>query len=211
MCGMQLSSYFLRYSEDMAQSRDADATRARILEAAADEFGALGIAGARIDRIAENAAANKAMIYRYFGSKDELFDAVFTAHVVAFVEHIRFDTADLPGYAAQLFDSYQDDPRTLRLTHWYQLERPEGEPLRAIVESHEVKLTAIAEAQAAGTLPDDYSPVELLALVRGIAMAWDNLAPQLGRALPESRERRRAAVVDAVGRLVSSPPASPAR
>ena len=188
----------------MGQPRDADATRARILEAAVDEFGALGIAGARIDRIAENANANKAMIYRYFGSKDELFDAVFDAHVVAFVEHVRFDPADLPEYAARLFDSYQDDPRTLRLTHWYQLERPDGAPLRAIVQAHDVKLTAIADAQSVGTLPDDYSPVELLALVRGIAMAWDNLAPQLGHAVPESRESRRAAVVDAVERLVST-------
>ncbi len=82
--------------------RDADATRARILEAAAGEFGALGIAGARVDRIAEDADANKAMIYRYFGTKDELFDAVFTAHV----EHIPFDPTDFPGNATQFFDSY---------------------------------------------------------------------------------------------------------
>ena len=189
----------------MTRLRDADATRARILEAAAEEFGALGIAGARVDRIAENADANKAMIYRYYGTKDELFDAVFTAHVVAFVERIHFDPTDLPGYATQLFDSYQDHPRTLRLTHWYQLERPDGEPLRAIVESHRVKLNAIADAQAAGTVPDHYSPVELLALVRGIAMAWDNLAPQLGSSTPEPRDRRHAAVRDAVSRLVDVP------
>ena len=75
----------------MAHPRDADATRTRILEAASSEFGALGIAGARIDRIAEKAGANKAMIYRYFGNKDDLFDAVFTAHVVAFVDAVQFD------------------------------------------------------------------------------------------------------------------------
>ena len=54
--------------------RDADATRARILDAAVAEFSARGLAGARIDRIAEAAAANKRMIYVHFGSKDGLFD-----------------------------------------------------------------------------------------------------------------------------------------
>jgi AcrR family transcriptional regulator len=190
----------------MATIRDADGTRARILEAAAEEFGALGIAGARIDRIAVNAAANKAMIYRYFGSKDELFDAVFTAHVVQFLEAARFDASDLPGYAERLYDSYQDDPRTLRLTHWYQLERPDSAPLRAIAGSHQDKLRGIAEAQEAGRLPADYAPVELLALVRGIAMSWDNLAPELGTKPPKFRERRRAIVRDAVRRLVSMDP-----
>lgn len=186
----------------MAHPRDADATRTRILEAASSEFGALGIAGARIDRIAEKAGANKAMIYRYFGNKDDLFDAVFTAHVVAFVDAVQFDVADLPRYAGRLFDSYQDQPRTLRLMHWYQLERPHGAPLRAIVESNNRKLTAIANAQAAGILPDRYEPVELLALVRGIAMSWNNLTPELAAEAPESRSRRRSIVVQAAQQLL---------
>ena len=60
---------------------DAQATQRRLLEAAAQEFAARGIAGARVDRIAEAARSNKAQIYHYFGSKDELFDAVFNSLV----------------------------------------------------------------------------------------------------------------------------------
>jgi AcrR family transcriptional regulator len=201
---MQPTGYLCGYDGVMATTRDSAATRARLLEAAAQEFAALGIAGARVDRIAESAGANKAMIYRYFGSKDELFDAVFTAHVVAFVDAVRFDLDDLPAYAGRLFDSYQDQPRTLRLMHWYQLERPDGAPLQAIVESNTRKLQALAAAQAAGTLPTRYSPVELLALVRGIAMSWNNLTPELDQHAPDSRERRRAAVVDAVRLLTDT-------
>jgi AcrR family transcriptional regulator len=188
----------------MAQKyeRDATATRARILEAAAAEFASFGIAGTRVDRIAENAGANKAMIYRYFGNKDELFDAVFSAHVVAFVDAVQFEVADLPAYAGRLFDSYQDQPRTLRLTHWYQLERPDGPPLQAIVDSNDRKLHAIADAQAAGILTSRYSPTELLVLVRGIAMSWNNLTPELDLQSPEPRQKRRALVVDAVRRLM---------
>lgn len=58
------------------KSRDADATRARILAAAKKEFATLGFGGARVDAIAERARANKRMIYHYFGGKEELFRAV---------------------------------------------------------------------------------------------------------------------------------------
>jgi AcrR family transcriptional regulator len=58
------------------RTRDADATKARILEAARHEFARLGLGGARVDEIADKARANKRMIYHYFGSKEQLFTAV---------------------------------------------------------------------------------------------------------------------------------------
>ena len=51
-------------------------TRARILDAASAEFAAHGLGGARVDRIAAAAGANKRMLYYYFGNKDALFLAV---------------------------------------------------------------------------------------------------------------------------------------
>jgi AcrR family transcriptional regulator len=56
--------------------RDADRSQAAILLAARDEFANHGLAGARVDRIAERADVNKRLIYYYFGSKDDLFLAV---------------------------------------------------------------------------------------------------------------------------------------
>jgi AcrR family transcriptional regulator len=58
------------------RQRDADATKARILESAKREFARLGFGGARVDSIAARAKANKRMIYHYFSSKEELFTAV---------------------------------------------------------------------------------------------------------------------------------------
>lgn len=58
------------------RSHDADATRADILKIAATEFAAKGLAGARIDEIAEKTRSSKRMIYYYFGSKEELYRAV---------------------------------------------------------------------------------------------------------------------------------------
>jgi AcrR family transcriptional regulator len=57
-------------------SRDPDRTRRRILDAATAEFARLGLGGARVDRIAERARANKRMLYYYFGDKEDLFLAV---------------------------------------------------------------------------------------------------------------------------------------
>ena len=56
--------------------RDADKSQQAILSAALDEFARHGLAGARMDRIAEQAEVNKRLIYYYFTSKDDLFLAV---------------------------------------------------------------------------------------------------------------------------------------
>lgn len=58
------------------RARNAEATQKRILKAAKAEFAKFGLGGARVDRIAERASANKRMIYHYYGSKEDLFRAV---------------------------------------------------------------------------------------------------------------------------------------
>jgi len=60
-------------------TRDPDANRARILDAATGEFARSGLGGARVDRIAAAAGANKRMLYYYFGNKEALFSAVLEA------------------------------------------------------------------------------------------------------------------------------------
>src|SRR3954453_21236986 len=56
--------------------RDPQGMRVRILDAAKQEFAAHGLAGARADRIAANAGANKRMLYYHVGKKDDLYLAV---------------------------------------------------------------------------------------------------------------------------------------
>src|SRR3954452_10832552 len=56
--------------------RDPEGMRLRILEAAKQEFATHGLAGARVDRIAAKAGANKRMLYYHVGKKDELYLAV---------------------------------------------------------------------------------------------------------------------------------------
>ncbi|MBO2463567.1 TetR/AcrR family transcriptional regulator [Actinomadura violacea] len=56
--------------------RDADRTRAEILEVAQREFARHGYAGARVDEMAALMRTTKRMIYYYFGGKEKLYLAV---------------------------------------------------------------------------------------------------------------------------------------
>ncbi len=59
-----------------APSARADATKKRILSAAIEQFTLKGLAGARVDEIADAARVNKRMLYAHFGSKEDLWLAV---------------------------------------------------------------------------------------------------------------------------------------
>lgn len=63
---------------DKARGRtnDPERTRADILRVAEVEFGEKGLAGARIDAIAQATRTSKRMIYYYFGNKEGLYLAV---------------------------------------------------------------------------------------------------------------------------------------
>jgi AcrR family transcriptional regulator len=58
------------------RGRDAQRTRNDILDIARREFSDCGYDGARVDRIAARTRTTKRMIYYYFGSKEQLFEAV---------------------------------------------------------------------------------------------------------------------------------------
>jgi AcrR family transcriptional regulator len=58
------------------RTNDPERTMADIIEVATHEFSEKGLAGARIDVIAEAMRTSKRMIYYYFGSKEGLYIAV---------------------------------------------------------------------------------------------------------------------------------------
>ncbi len=63
----------MAHASHTAASDRAAESRARILDAALKEFSANGLAGARTERIAQAAGVNKALLYYYFESKDNLY------------------------------------------------------------------------------------------------------------------------------------------
>src|ERR1700682_4275525 len=78
-------------------SRDPERTRQKILVAATQEFARYGLGGARVDRIAARAGANKRMLYYYFRDKDNLFLAALEAryaHIRAAERELQLDQVE---------------------------------------------------------------------------------------------------------------------
>lgn len=64
-------------------------TEERVLEAARKVFTTKGMAGARMQDIADEAGINKAMLHYYFRDKDKLFETVFTEEALKFFPKIN--------------------------------------------------------------------------------------------------------------------------
>ncbi|NEZ58729.1 TetR/AcrR family transcriptional regulator [Leptolyngbyaceae cyanobacterium CCMR0081] len=79
------SSAKSKRSSAKRQSRDPEATKAKILDAAEEEFARHGLAGARTEPIAANIGFTKAMIHYYFGTKEELYQAVLERYAATFL------------------------------------------------------------------------------------------------------------------------------
>jgi AcrR family transcriptional regulator len=89
-------------------SRD---TRDRILDAATGEFAGHGLAGARVDRVAQRAGVNKAMIYYHFSSKENLYESIIDRQFerVADLLDVAVDSdADLEEILRQVSETYHD-------------------------------------------------------------------------------------------------------
>jgi AcrR family transcriptional regulator len=183
---------------------DGKATRQRLLDAAAEEFAAHGIAGARVDRISANAKANKAQLYAYFGDKDRLFETVFQSHADELVTAVPFTADDLPGYAVALYDSCLTRPNLVRLATWARLERiPAGVLVTSMPEATQQKLDAIADEQRAGRVDPALEPGDVLAMVSMLALTWSPASLFFTATAADDdsdHERRRGALAETVRR-----------
>ena len=127
--------------------RDAEATRARILDAAKKEFAKNGLGGARVDVIAEKAKANKRMIYHYFESKEGLFQTVLEAvYLDIRTAEQKLHLEDLAPKAALeklvrfTWDYYLKNPEFLTLVNSENLHRAKHLKKSEIVKSSSRKL-----------------------------------------------------------------------
>ncbi len=102
--------------------RDAERTQQAILAAAEDEFADKGLAGARVDTIAEQSGVNKRMLYYYFGSKEKLYIAVLErayramrqAETALNLTHLEPLDA-IKAWAEFKFDYFLDNPTIIPL------------------------------------------------------------------------------------------------
>lgn len=147
------------------------ASRRRLLNAAAVEFACHGIAGARVDRISADAKVSKAQMYAYYGSKEGLFDAVLTHQVEGILDAAPLTAEDLPGYAVRLYDAYLAHPQLVRLATWARLERtPTGQLFYGADEAP--KMQAITRAQGSGHIDPALPAADVHSMVISMAMTW---------------------------------------
>jgi AcrR family transcriptional regulator len=102
--------------------RDAERTRAEILEVATDEFAERGYSGARVDEIAARTRTTKRMIYYYFGGKEQLYLAVLErayAEIREAERTVDVDHLDPPAALRKLaevtFDHHEAHPAFIKL------------------------------------------------------------------------------------------------
>lgn len=175
---------------------DPAATRARLLTAGYEEFLRVGLAGARIARIAEAAQVNKQAAYHHFGSKEALFDAVMADRLRILADAAPFAADDLPGYAGALFDALVADPGVQRLNQWRMLETAEA--TAGEVEAHVSKAAAVAEHYGIGMS----RATDVMMIVLGMAMSWNTTRAEIrnprGEDNLQRRREHRTALVTAV-------------
>lgn len=193
----------------MATTRDPEATRARIFDAAVAEFARHGIAGARIDRIAAEAKANKQLIYAYFGNKSQLFSLVLGHSMVSLAAAVPVDPDDIEGWLDRLMDYHAAHPELLRLLYWEGIEYGTAElPDEAERRQHyALKVGAMQDGQDRGVITDAIPARDLLFLLIAIAN-WATVVPQMSRILAggedTDRDRLRTSIKEAARRIIAN-------
>ncbi|BBB00335.1 putative TetR family transcriptional regulator [Actinacidiphila reveromycinica] len=188
--------------------RNSAATKERLLTAATSEFAEFGLAGARIDRIAERAGANKRLLYVYFGDKDQLFEAALHRQIGKLAQETPLADGDLIAYAAARFDFMLAHPETARLAAWLRFER-HGDSSQTEIDSYRAKVDAIATAQHEGRINDGISATDLFAMVLRLTESWLDVPPALAAATgtdpraPHRLGEHRAALLEAVHRITA--------
>ncbi|MBP5938469.1 TetR family transcriptional regulator [Streptomyces acidiscabies] len=189
--------------------RDPEATKARIFTAAVAEFARYGIAGARIDRIAAEAKANKQLIYVYYGNKAELFTQVLSRRMVDLAAAVPVDPDDIDGWLDRLMDYHAANPDLLRLLYWEGIEYGTAElpDEKARREHYAHKVDAMRDGQERGVITDAIPPADLLLLIISLAN-WMTVVPQMSRILAggeeTDRDRLRSSIKEAARRLVAT-------
>jgi AcrR family transcriptional regulator len=189
---------------------NTEETRRRLKEAAVAEFAASGLAGTRMEKIAERAGINKERLYRYFGDKDQLFATVLAdemAKIAAALPAGKLMAEDPGEYAGRCYDYHVENPHLLRLLLWEALDRGTAEvsdePART--EHYRRKVSDYPGPPAAGAL----TPERVMFIIMAMA-AWWEAVPQVARMMtgvgqvtPREHAQRRSAVVEAARRLTA--------
>jgi AcrR family transcriptional regulator len=155
------------------RTNDPERTKADIIEVAIREFSEKGLAGARIDLIAEAMRTSKRMIYYYFGSKEGLYIAVLEEAYRRMRDiELGLHLEDLPPEDALLklvgftVDYQRAHPEFIRLVMNENMHRGEFIAQSKTIEKLNVPAIAglrkvLDRGQKAGVFRNGIDPVDL--------------------------------------------------
>lgn len=155
------------------RQRDAERTRAEILDVATREFADKGFAGARVDEIAAKMSTTKRMIYYYFGNKERLYIEVLEhayAGIRALeqnldVEHL--EPVDAMRQLAELtFDHHESHPDFIRLVSIENIHRAQHLARSAVLSglanpALDVLARILDRGRAAGVFRGGVDPLDV--------------------------------------------------
>jgi AcrR family transcriptional regulator len=198
--------------------RDADQTQAAIVAAAMTEFAAKGLAGARVDAIAQLTATSKHMIYYYFGSKEGLYRATLEHAYNTFrmaEEVIDYDLMSpveaLTTLVGQTFDIHFNSPEFVRIiigeniNNGAHMAEVEGlERRRGVLDS---MAEIIVRGVASGHFRSDIDMLQLHMTISSLCFYYVSNRFTFSHifkvelASPEQAAKRRAEIIDSVLRI----------
>ncbi len=147
--------------------RDAERSRAALLDAAEVEFAEKGLAGARVEAIATRAGLNKQLISYYFGGKAGLYDAILERW---YARERDFDTpgTTLPELVLRYFDVGRDSVHLQRL---FLRESLAQDPADVAYEPDNDDTSGMRRRQRAGEIAPDLDPAFVMLFLQALVVA----------------------------------------
>ncbi len=199
---------------------DGARSREEILAVATDEFAERGLAGARVDDIAERTRTSKRMIYYHFGSKEGLYKAVLE-RVYSQIRSVetQLDINNIPPIEAMrrivelTFDYDESHPQFIRLVNVENVNR--GQFVGKLVSirkrySNIIQLmqTVLDKGIANGQFRADVNAIDVRLVIGALCFFRVSNRYTFGAlfdidlADPQIRTRHRQMIVDAVLRFL---------
>jgi AcrR family transcriptional regulator len=141
--------------------RRKEARPAEIIDAGLKEFAERGFAGTRLDDVAARAGIAKGTIYRYFASKEALFEAALLSRVTPMLDGIEAMVDGYPGSSVDLL-------RFLITKVHGELVTSDVQVLMRIIIGEGHRFPGVAEAYYRGSIAKGRELLERI-VARGIA------------------------------------------
>ena len=163
------------------RTRDPEATKTALLDAAEEEFLEKGFGESAMSQIARRAGVTKSLIHHYFGSKKGLWEAV---KIRRFGEYFQeqmemfdqYEPSNKVGLLRESLTAYfrflQRNPQMVRLLAWMFLERDRETCQEEDRQLVKIGVNELTTAQQKGNIRSDIDPRFILFTFISLCQHW---------------------------------------